>query len=727
MGAHGRTGRLLSAAVACVCVAIVSPAAASAAGRNTQLTKVGPAPASQRLELVLPLTANDAGLSDLAREVTTPGSAQYAHYRSIAQLSRQFGASAATRRRVVTYLRRAGATAVKIDATGLFADATVSAGLAQRLFATPLGRFHAARSTPFIAPTSGVRVPPALRGLVQGVIGLDTRPLATAPKPVTASPNARFRAHAASQPTSAFPRSGTPAGCPAGTTAGEVAGNPATAGFTPNQYLTAYGLDQLHQGGLTGAGVRVALIEIDGFKYSDIQTFAQCFGLAIPQLEAFGVGVKHPLAPGGESTLDLEALDAAAPGLRAIDVYETSANAANTLRALTAPLQNKRREPQVISASLGLCEPAVAGAVGSRGIRSTEGALQMAAISGITILASSGDQGSADCTGPSGLPVARLAVNYPASSWWVTGVGGTNVMLNAANQITQQVVWNDTDVQPGAAAGGGSSGLFRRPSYQDGTVTTGRRAVPDVSMLADIIPGYAVFCTAVGDCVTASHPNPWQAVGGTSAATPLLAGGFAVIDQLLEAHQRQDLGFVNPMLYTLGRSSTLHAEAFDDVLGFSNDIGPFIPNVERPLGCCSAAAGFDRASGWGSVNLASFAGLADTMQPPTMRLAIPAKQHPLKRHELIATVGCAAACRIAAFAEVKIGRKKPFEVDSKVSDLATAGLKFVSIPFSRKHVRTIRSGLRRHQKVVATVYAVEITGKRTVQFRSRGIRVRIKG
>lgn len=712
---------VLGAASLCAAAALAPGAEARSTPVATNATRVGNAAPAQQIELTLPLVARDAGLPALARAVSTPGSSQYAHYRSIDQLARQFGASAATRGRVVRYLRGAGATDVKIDATGLFAYATVTARLARRLFGTPLARYHAARQAEFVAPTSAARVPAALRGLVGGVVGLDTRPLGAAP--VHAPRQGRFRAHAAQQ-TSAMPRSGSPAGCAQGVSAGAEGGAP--AGFTPNQYLTAYGLTQLHAAGFSGQGVRVALIEIDGFKFSDLQAFAGCFGLGIPPVQAFGVGVHHPLAPGGESTLDLEALDAAAPALSGIDVYETSANAANTLRALTAPLQKRRRRPQVISASLGLCEPAVAGAVGSRGIRATESALEMAAISGITILASSGDQGSADCTSSDGFPVPRLSVNYPASSWWVTGVGGTNLALGSANQILSQVVWNDEGVQPGAAAGGGSSILFRRPPYQKGVVSAPRRVEPDVSMLADIIPGYAVFCSAPHDCVNSSHPNPWQSVGGTSAGTPLLAGGFAVIDQELELHQRLDLGFVNPLLYELGRSPTARPQAFNDVITGDNDIGAFIPNADRPLGCCTAAPGFDRASGWGSVNLAQFSAQALFLQPPQIHLSVPGKQHPLKSHNLRATVTCAAGCRVAAYALVKVGRSRPFEADSPIRNLPAAGAKTFTIPLSSKRMRTVRAGLRRHKKVVATLHAVVITGRRTVQFISGGIRVRIR-
>ena len=132
-------------------------------------------------------------------------------------------------------------------------------------------------------------------------------------------------------------RTGTPSGCAGGLQSG---------GFTPNQYLTGYDFGPLHAANVNGQGETVALIEIDGFKDSDINAFAQCFGLPVPALNAYGVGeISHPLPPGGEATLDLEVLDAAAPALKRIDVYESSATPANTLiDALSVSLKMIKNE-----------------------------------------------------------------------------------------------------------------------------------------------------------------------------------------------------------------------------------------------------------------------------------------------------------------------------------------------------------------------------------------------
>jgi subtilase family serine protease len=714
----GRAGGRASLVLVAPIVALALTASAAAAVPTAHVTQVGAAPAGQPLDLVFPLLADESGLGRFATSVSTPGSIHYGQFEPIATLSARYGATAATKRKVVAYLHRVGASAIKIDSTGLFAYATVPAGLAQRLFGTPLAQFRTARGARFVAPTSSARVPSGLRGAVTDVIGLNTMPLSNSTGALRASGSSRFRAHAASRPTSALPRTGTvsSSACAAGASAGEIGGDPTTAGFAPNQYLTAYGFDPLHNAGFRGQGERVALIEIDGFRDSDIKAFARCFHLDIPALNGFGVGVKHPLPPGGESTLDLEVLDAAAPDLKAIDVYESKPTAADTLRSLTAPLQNRGFKPQVVSASLGLCEGALLGSLGASGVRSAESALQMATSAGITFLASSGDQGSADCTSMSGQPLGRLAVNYPASSWWVTGVGGTNFTLNAANQITGQLVWNDTFVQAGSAGGGGASELFNRPSYQKGTVGPNRRAVPDVSMLADIIPGYAIFCTASGDC---SSSHPWTTVGGTSAATPLLAGGFALTDQDLRMHKRQDLGLANPLLYKIGRSS-LAGGVFSDVLKYDNDIGPDVASIGHSLGCCRAGHGFDEASGWGSVNLASFAAVALQNQPSRQSITLAAHQHPLRSHKIVVTVSCALACRAAAFALVGVGKAKPFEVDSSAFTLPAGGKKTLSLRFNSGQQRKLRSGVSHNRRIEAEVAGVILDSHNHVQAQTPG-------
>ena len=726
--------------------AFASPAGAVPTARTT---KVGAAPAETSLHLVLPLTADLGGLRRLALAITTPGSSAYGAYQPLATLARRFGASAQTRRRVTTFLRHEGARDVQIDPTGLFANATLTAGRAARLFATPLAQFRA-RGARFIAPAaeakatsasasakaaSAAHIPAGLNGLITGVVGLDNRSL-------TGEGHLRRRqtqnqsqgpsrplAHAASVPTSARSRSGTPSGCAAGL---------GTGGFTPNQYLTAYGYDGLRHAGLAGQGERVALIEVDGFSRKDLNTFAACFGIARPGITTWSVDGSPLLRPGGEATLDLEILDAAAPELAGIDVFETKPNAADLLRAMTAPLRTKHHQhkPAVISASLGVCEPALEHVAGDNAIFSTEGALEMASASGVTFVASSGDQGSADCPSSSGGILRLLSVNYPSSSWWVTGVGGTNVRLSAGNAITSELVWNDAAAQPGSAGGGGTSDLFNRPNFQRGSTNANGRAVPDVSMLSDIAPGYAIYCSAnEPNCVSDLNSDPWEALGGTSAATPLLAGGLAIIDQKLKAAHKQPLGLVNPLLYAISRSHV--PGVFSDVTQFGNDVGLDIGN-HKALGCCTARAGYDEASGIGSINLTGLAAAALARQPPvvSMRVSLPGSQQPVRGQAIRVTVACSGRCVTGAYALVSIGRASPFEVNSSVVRLSSRGNRTVSLRFTRKELGRLRSALARGTGVTAkirgvlfnaAVYGVLLDPAGSIVSRTRALKLTIGG
>jgi subtilase family serine protease len=711
-----------------------STASAASPAATARVARIGAAPGGTPLQIVLPLNVDAAGLKAFATAVSNPRSALYGRYASVAELARRFGAATRSRARVIAYLRAQGATAVGVDATGLLAEATVTAALAQRLFQTQLARFSSAGARRFVAPESAPTVPRSLRGLVEGVVGLDTRPLpggnsfstrlsAPRPRPAGASP----RAHAAAQTPSELPRSGSPAGCPAGLDAG-AQDQPDLAGFTPNQYLSAYDFAPLQSGGARGQGERVALVEIDGFNPGDVAAFAQCFGLATPRIATFHVGALRTALPaGGESTLDLEVLDAAAPALTGIDVYETQSDPASVLKALVAPLEVRSRKPQVVSASLGLCEPDQAAATGQIGIETAESLLEMATASGVSYLAASGDNGSADCTNSSGSPRPHLDVNYPASSWWVTGVGGTNLALTAANRIARQVVWNDTTDQV-AAGGGGLSELFFRPPYQKGFVRSNARGVPDVSMLADLVPGYAVYCTAPGDCLSSTNSNPWLSVGGTSAATPLLAGGLAVVDEQLRRAGRADVGFANPLLYLIG-GSRARSSVFSDVTAIGNDVGPYLSSGSgRPLGCCAAQRGYDEASGWGSVDIAHLAARSVGLLPyilGSVKLSVPGHQHPAARHQLLAEVTCARACYMAAFAKVQIGRSS-FLVDSPIVNRPHGGRRTLALHFSVSQRRAIASALAHDRRIVATIYAAIVDPEGNIQRQTAGRRADIR-
>jgi subtilase family serine protease len=686
--------------------------------------RIAAASPDRQLQLLLPLKADDSGLSRFAQAVSSPGSALYGEYEPVDELGRRFGASAAARVGVVRFLRKHGATGVHVDVTEMFAHATMSVATAQRLFSTTLATF-ATSSSRFVAPVSAPRVPAGLRGLIDGVVGLDTRPVVTQPAPRLTggmknlvAGSLPWAGASASQPSSAYFRaSGKPSGC---------AGAVHSGGFTPNQYRTAYNYDPLRSAGFNGAGERVALMEIDGFKYSDLAAFARCFGMPAPRVRTYRVGLNRTLRPGPEATLDLEALDAAAPDLAAMEVFETRPDDSSVLRAFLTPLLHPGTKPQIISSSIGLCEKYSYAEDGGASIRSAERSYQLLASDGVTVLAAAGDNGSADCTAGESHPSAhdrKLAVDYPASSPWVTGVGGTQLRLNKANRIVKQLVWNDTTELPDSAGGGGLSHLFGRPSYQNGVLQANHRGVPDVAMLADPGPGYAEYCSA-RDCGGKPY---WQTVGGTSAASPLLAGGVALVDEDLRVHGQELLGFLNPLLYSLGKKS---AGVFDDVTAYGNDVGPYLRGGGgKPLGCCTAGPGYDLASGWGSIYLGKLDAEARSLLPkvPHISLSLPSHQDPLKSGVLKAVVHCSAACRARSFMLAAIEGGGNFDASSKAIALTGRGQRSVEIRFSWRQRERLRRAVAQRQKVSAEAYGAVIDGHGDVLSLSAGQRVRVGG
>lgn len=729
MGIHGapRAGRVLGIAVA---TAMLGATPALASGNRV----LGSAPASQSLQLVFPLKVDGAGLRRFALAVSNPQSPSYGHYRSISWLSRRFGASAAERRRVVGYLRSHDATDIHVDATGLSVDATIPVGTAQRLFATPLVRVETATGVRYVAPARGAkpRIPRTLAGSITGVVGLDAAPVPISSDVV--EPHAKASGGddfgpeldfgAGANRSSELPRTGTPHGCAAGVDSGA---------FTPNQYLTAFGFSPLQQDGYLGQGERVAVIEVNGVDSGDVATFAQCFGLPSPNIAQHLVGRSTHPSPAVETTLDLDMLVAAAPELSGIDVYETSTDVASVLKSFTAPLQDRADRPAVLSISLGVCEQALFASVNGAAVQDAEYGLLEDGASGITVVGATGDAGSTACLGKNGTPVDELAVNYPAASSYALAVGGTNVALSPSNQITDEVVWNDEPDALGAGGGGFSAG--ERPAWQYPFVSAHRgrvgklreRAVPDVAMLADPHPGYAVYCTT-SDCQSAGTVG-WPHLGGTSAAAPLLAGGIALVDQALQHANRNRLGLIAPFLYLESEHPAYRNYLFRDVTSGNNDIGAYLPGGHgKAAGCCSARPGFDQASGFGSLDLYHLATFAVTVLPDIdlhISVSIPPHQNPIRTGSMTAVVSCSTGCYgLTAAASVTVGHAKRFDTFApSAHDLSSAGSVRFRIAFTRKQLRKLRAGVRRRDRIVATVYGAVADFNTTL----KGIILNVRG
>lgn len=577
-------------------------------------TAAGPALGYNSINALFSLK-HPKGLQEFAKAVSTPGSRKYQQYRSVQWIVNKYGAKKKTQKKAKRWLAARGIEA-KPDATGQNLMATMTKEQAESFVA------GGASISSAVKDGEG-QVPNGLQGVVSGIDFLDPdtdkfRTAATVGDVIEAEtvPPGSF------SPTigSARKRTGTPAGCAAGQA---VAPNTGLAPFTPNQYLDAYGHSTLHKQGFKGQGMRMAVVEIDGFLRSDIEEFGKCFGVRVPPTQIVLAGIKKPLAPGGETTLDLEVISAAAPQLKKIFVYQGQSSEVGLMDSMGSALGKKNSRPDAISMSIGGCEAFLTGQLGFR--RGIDNILAVAAGAGIPFFISAGDVGAAGCPvgdNSTGLPFP--AVQDPSSSKFATAVGGSNFSLNANNQITEEVVWNDgTEIGPNGG-GGGVSILSNRPWYQQTKQFNQygpSRAVPDITGLADLYPGYSIYCTAPGPggCGSSVQPNGgWSAVGGTSAATPLMAAGVTLLNQKRKKAGHRSLGFINPLIYKIGNSKA-YGKAIRDVTVGNNDTGKAIPSSAggngQALGCCSAKKGYDTASGWGSLKLVGLGQVAAKYNP----------------------------------------------------------------------------------------------------------------
>jgi kumamolisin len=454
------------------------------------------------------------------------------------------------------------------------------AGDVERAFGTALVVGRRRDGTSFRRPLTTPRIPASIAALVQDVGGLDTQ---AAPRPLLSS------ALAAQIP------------------APSCAGPGETGGYLPAQLGSSggYGHDSLVGAGFDGAGERIALVEFSGYRPSDVAAYQACFGLSVPVTD-MAVGLPTTSNDGSaEVELDVETAITAAPGLDHAYVYRArpTATMSAVLNAIVA--QAPATGVRIVSDSWGVCEPLLTPARAA----ATAAALQLAAVSGITVLAASGDSGSFDC---SGFPA--LAVDDPAAQPFATGVGGTALHLQRTG-AQREVVWDDA----AGAGGGGLSRFWHRPSWQAGAgvvnhFSDGHRELPDIALHSSPIGnGYVVYCTT-----PACGERGWTTFGGTSAAAPLMAGIVADVNQYSLAHGGQRLGFANPFLYDRLR---LHPAVFRDVTVGNNHLGG--------RGRYPANAGYDLATGIGSVHaplLAADLAAYVPSQPtpaPTMLTAVP--------------------------------------------------------------------------------------------------------
>jgi subtilase family serine protease len=370
--------------------------------------------------------------------------------------------------------------------------------------------------------------------------------------------------------------------------------------YTPQQFRTAYNIQPLLGRGIDGRGETVSMIvyaasptasppQVTDIR-QDLATFDGLFHLPPAHISVVTTlaGASAPWAAGTEEVMDTEIVHAVAPGaaLRVVLMPAIPQDTpASDIAAMLAALPLAIRDSDVVSFSGALGEHFFSPAQ----VAEMRGILRNAAARRVTVVAASGDSGAVSDVYDFGTAPVK-EVSLPASDPFVLGVGGTTLTAGPhTGSYIGEKAWNQVLPQGGNfASGGGFSGIFARPAYQDGVPgTEATRGVPDVA--GDAGTGMALAIEAGGG------NYELRSAGGTSAATPLWGGLVALADQLAG----HDLGFVNPVLYRIARSP-LYGQAFHDVTTGNSTV---VVNGVTYTGY-QAGPGWDPVTGLGSPNAA---------------------------------------------------------------------------------------------------------------------------
>jgi subtilase family serine protease len=503
-----------------------------------------------------------------------------ADFLTLDEISTAYGASPDVVEAATKEMRDRGVE-VRVDPSGAALWGTVEVADAEDLFGVEFETQQIDGGGRSIRATGTPKVPDGVDG-VRAVVGLSATMGAERLDGGDGASTTTSSTTASSAPASSTTTSATTST----TTASSTGPLPACPGgeVTRPGLAQSYGAEAPVAQGATGAGVTVAMIEIQSFDDRVFQTYDGCVGDALDAERITQVTVEpapRP-TPGSEVALDTVAVGLLAPSAeQQLTRFDPESSIVFPLRSILDAAAGQGRTPEVLLLSVGFCEIARS----AEEIELGERLLAAFALSGTTSVASSGDLGSSSCHPGTDDP----AVQYPTSSAWVTSIGGADFDGTAAQPAALEV-WNSA---PGSdnAGGGGISTKVARPAWQTGTNVDGdMRVVPDVAAFAEP-SGVGLFPTCDDDGCA------WQGLGGTSLSGAAVAGALAL---LLEAPDGADaarrVGHLAPLLPgTAGQVTT-------DITAGDNHVF-----TER---CCTAAAGYDPASGWGLVDLPGLVGSA---------------------------------------------------------------------------------------------------------------------
>jgi tripeptidyl-peptidase-1 len=492
---------------------------------------------------------------ELFLDISNPQSVNFGKWLSAAEVAEKLAPSERNVAIVKEFLESFGVTKSFVNLHGDIIRAEISATLAEKMFQTVMHKFtYVDSSATIIRVIQPYHLPEDLAEVVSFVDDLIRFPRLRTTKisPVEESSEV------------------------VGASAWTSCGSSYSSYVNPAVLQSRYGYPTLTS---SATGNSVAVVEFQNQYYdnTDLASFSSTCGLSSAITVTTDIGTNNQayctsgiLSRCVESLLDIEYIGAVA-GQIPLSVYYYSSY---SLLAWIEDVSNAASPPLVQSVSYGNDE---AQQTGADYIYTVNNYFASVGSRGISILFASGDQGVWGREGTGSV----FHPDFPAGSPYVTAVGGTD--FATATTIGTETTWAD--------GGGGFSNYFAIPSYQSTVVATFKatstnlpassyynnsgRGYPDVSALAGTQNAYLVSIKG----------GKYSAVGGTSAASPVVAGIFAQLNDVRLNAGKSSLGFLNQFIYQ-------NPSAFNDVTSGTNNDGTN-PGF-------TAIAGWDPATGLGT-------------------------------------------------------------------------------------------------------------------------------
>ncbi|HEX7736256.1 MAG TPA: S53 family peptidase [Ktedonobacteraceae bacterium] len=547
--------------------------------RALQAPITGPVPGSQVIHVGITFKVDPNTLKQFG------GTGSASNSQSGGDVAQKLGISEQTYQNFKTYFGIENAT-VNLSKTRTWMTVDIQAGSVDRLLQTTLV-FHKLGTRTFYTPDPAhlPKVPVQLASQILAISGLDNYS-------VPARPGGGLAAHLPAQTQNAQ------VDCSA---LSNKAGWNVPVLF-PSDLANAYGLTSFWQKGWGGQGQKVLLVEpYDTYNQNDVNAFLRCsrFQGTFHTVTVDGV----PSAPTNdfdETTLDIDMLASVAPRADIVDYQSDGYGAMQNggdwnmvmnglLQRIIDDYQNNTHSGTVVSISMQSDETSIS----QSGLAALDQSLQiLTQVEHMSVFVATGD-----CAAFETQQYDQLAVSSPADDPWAIAVGGTNLRVNVQGNRASEVAWSNASADHSQCnnswgTGGGISTAYPEPGWQQQNASAipglhnqysnGNRQLPDV--------------TAAATNVVAYMNGQWTYCFGTSAATPIVAGGMAVMNGSFMKTFKHF--FYGPSGFYAAQASGAKYHPFYDITGGDNIY-------------YRASPGWDYTSGLGAPN---FLGYYESLQ-----------------------------------------------------------------------------------------------------------------